>query len=142
MVLCTPFASIERSITVNTNDFEIGSPEHALALADYLEGREESTLGRSDIELCVKTLRDHGRDRRTRPIGKISADEPITIDLLERCLDRLVIAMKRAPQGGEVYLPIWKRLEAEIEARKSTESIMARARRRYETIDFSARPAS
>ncbi|MBR1131932.1 hypothetical protein JQ592_26860 [Bradyrhizobium iriomotense] len=75
-------------------------------------------------------------------MGKISADEPITIDLLERCLDRLAIAMKRAPQGGEVYLPIFESFEADIEKMKATESTMARARRRYQAIDLSARPAS
>lgn len=123
-------------------DLDIGSPEHALALADGLEGLEEAWLGPSDIELCVKALRDHARDRRTCPIGKISADEPITIDLLERCLDRLAIAMARAPQGGEVYLPIFERFEAEIEAKKASESTMARARRRYQTIELSARPVS
>lgn len=124
------------------DDFEIGSPEHARALADCLEGQEDVLLGPSDIELCVKALRERARDRRTHPIRKISADEPITIDLLERCLDRLALAMKQTPQGGEVYLPIWERLEAEIEARKATESAMARVRRCYQTIDLSARPAS
>ena len=63
-------------------------------------------------------------------IGKISADGEITVDLLERCLDRLALVMHRASQGGEVYLPIFERLEAEIEARKASESTMARALRR------------
>lgn len=63
-------------------------------------------------------------------IGKISADGEITIEVLERCLDRLAIAMERAPQGGEVYLPIFERLESEIEAKKASESTMARALRR------------
>lgn len=127
---------------MNIDDFEICSPEHAHALADCLEGQEEVLLGPSDIELCVKVLRERAHARRTRPIRRISADEPSTVEMLERCLDRLALAMKRAPQGGEVYLPLWERLEAEIEARKATESTMARARRRYEAIDFSARPAS
>ncbi|MBR0883502.1 hypothetical protein ABIF65_002529 [Bradyrhizobium japonicum] len=65
-----------------------------------------------------------------RPIGKIPADGEITIEVLERCLDRLAIAMERAPQGGEVYLPIFERLEAEIETKKASESTMARALRR------------
>jgi len=63
-------------------------------------------------------------------IGTISADGEITIETLERCLDRLAIAMERAPQGGEVYLPIFERLEAEIETKKASESTMARALRR------------
>lgn len=113
------------------DDFELGSPEHALALADGLEGVEEASLGPSDLELCVKALRDHARGRRSRAIGKISADGEITIEVLEACLDRLAIAMERAPQGGKVYLPIWERLEAEIEASKASESTMARARGRF-----------
>jgi hypothetical protein len=142
MVLRTPSASIESSITVNIDDFEIGSAEHALALADCLDGGEEATLGPSDIELCVKALRDRAGHRGIHTIGKISAEEPITIDLLERCLDRLAVVMARAPQGGEVYLPIWERFEAEMEAKKASESTMARARQRYQTIDSSACPAS
>ena len=63
-------------------------------------------------------------------IGKVSADGEITIDVLERCLDRLAIAMQRATQGGEIYLPIFERLEAEIEAKKASENTMARALRR------------
>ncbi|WP_315743178.1 MULTISPECIES: hypothetical protein [unclassified Bradyrhizobium] len=70
----------------------------------------------------------HANDNRA--IGKISADAEITVELLERCLDRLAIAMQRAPQGGEVYLPLYERLEREIEAKKATESTMARALRR------------
>ena len=62
--------------------------------------------------------------------GKISADDEITIDLLESCLDRLAIVMRRAPQGGEVYLPIFERLEEQIMAKKANESRMARVMRR------------
>jgi hypothetical protein len=113
-----------------TDDIEIGSYEHAVALAAFLEGREEVTLGPSDIELCAKCLRERPPERRIRAIRKISADEPITVDVLERCLDRLAFAMQRAPQGGEVYLPLYERLEADIEARKASESTMARVLRR------------
>lgn len=60
--------------------------------------------------------------------GKISADEPITVDLLERCLDRLAIAMERAPMGGEVYLPIFEWLESELAAAKAKEDMLERAR--------------
>jgi hypothetical protein len=63
-------------------------------------------------------------------IGTITVDAEITVELLERCLDRLAIAMQRAPQGGEFYLPLYERLEREIEAKKATESTMARAQRR------------
>lgn len=63
-------------------------------------------------------------------IGMIFADGEITIDLLERCLDRLAVVMHRASQGGEVYLPIFERLEREIADRHASESTMARAMRR------------
>ncbi|WFT91409.1 hypothetical protein QA633_23895 [Bradyrhizobium barranii] len=65
---------------------------------------------------------------RRSPYRKISADEPITVDLLERCLDRLAIAMARAPQGGEVYLPIFEWLESELDALKKKEAVLERAR--------------
>lgn len=125
---------------MNIDDIKIGSPEHALALADCLEGVEEASLGPSDIELCVKALRERANAHRTRPIRKISADEPITVEILECCLDRLADIMAKAPQGGEVYLPIWERLEREIEVRKTTESRMARARRRYEATRLIGSP--
>lgn len=62
------------------------------------------------------------------PDLKITANEPITVDVLERCLDRLALVMHRAPMGGEVYLPIWERLEAEIATLKAKEDMMERAR--------------
>jgi hypothetical protein len=62
--------------------------------------------------------------------GRISAEGEISIETLERCLDRLAIAMHRAPQGGEIYLPIFERLEREIDAKKANESAMSRAIRR------------
>lgn len=55
-------------------------------------------------------------------------DEPITVDLLERCLDRLAIAMERAPMGDEVYLPIFEWLESELAAAKAKEDMLERAR--------------
>ncbi|MGM4886441.1 hypothetical protein [Tardiphaga sp. 11_C7_N12_6] len=64
-------------------------------------------------------------------LNKISADYEITVEVLERCLDRLAIVMQRANQSGEVYLPIFERLEREIEAKKASESTMARAMRRF-----------
>ncbi|QND70745.1 hypothetical protein [Tardiphaga robiniae] len=63
-------------------------------------------------------------------LGWISAEGEITIETLERCLDRLAVIMHRASQGGEVYLPIFERLEREIEAKKASESTMVRAMRR------------
>jgi hypothetical protein len=62
------------------------------------------------------------------PYPKISADGEITIEMLERCLARLAIVMARAPHRGEVYLPIFQRLEDEIEAKKVKEVTLERAR--------------
>jgi hypothetical protein len=58
----------------------------------------------------------------------ISADKPITVDLLDRCLDRLAYAMQQSPQGGEVYLPIFERFEAELASLKAKEAMLERAR--------------
>ncbi|MGY3117908.1 hypothetical protein ACVWXQ_001845 [Bradyrhizobium sp. S3.14.4] len=65
---------------------------------------------------------------RRSPYRKISADEPITIDLLERCLDCLAILMHQSPNGGEVYLPIWERLESVLDALKKKEAMLERVR--------------
>ncbi|MCP1766070.1 hypothetical protein [Bradyrhizobium japonicum] len=54
--------------------------------------------------------------------------DPITVAKLEWCLDRLAHAMHRAPQGGEVYLPIFERLESELAAAKAKEAMLERAR--------------
>jgi hypothetical protein len=41
-------------------------------------------------------------------------NEPITIDTIEDGLDRVALAMEKAGPRGEVYLPIYERLEAEL----------------------------
>lgn len=56
--------------------------------------------------------------------------DPITVATLEWCLDRLAYAMHRAPMGGEVYLPIYERLESDLAAAKAKEDMMERARAR------------
>ncbi|MEY9880458.1 hypothetical protein [Bradyrhizobium sp. USDA 329] len=52
----------------------------------------------------------------------------ITIEVLERCLDCLAILMNQSPKGGEVYLPLFERLESELAALKAKEDMMERAR--------------
>ncbi len=42
-------------------------------------------------------------------------DDVITVPRLEWCLDRLSLIMHRAGKYAEVYLPIFERLESEIE---------------------------
>jgi hypothetical protein len=63
-------------------------------------------------------------------LSSITDDVEISVELLERCLDRLAIVMHRAGPGGEVYLPIFERLEREITMRQASESAMSRALRR------------
>ena len=54
----------------------------------------------------------------------------ITTEILERCLDRLAQIIVQAGDKGAVYLPIYERLETELERLKATEERMARVRER------------
>jgi hypothetical protein len=58
--------------------------------------------------------------------------EPITLAKLERSIDRVALAMRRAGKKGEVYLPIFERLESEIAAARAKEATLERARQRCE----------
>lgn len=65
---------------------------------------------------------------RARPRPKIP---PITIELLEKCLDRLALIAERAgPVDGPKVLPIYQRLEDEIAKLRATEDAMARVKAR------------
>ncbi|KRQ03495.1 hypothetical protein AOQ71_32865 [Bradyrhizobium manausense] len=63
-------------------------------------------------------------------IARHGNGDPITVATLEWCLDRLAYAMHRAPQGGEVYLPIFERLESDLAALRAKEAMLERARAR------------
>lgn len=54
----------------------------------------------------------------------------ITADVLEKCLDRVALAIDQAGDKGAVYLPIYDRLEAELKALKDNEDRVARIRAR------------
>jgi hypothetical protein len=54
----------------------------------------------------------------------------ITVDVLEKCLDRVALAIDQAGDKGAVYLPIYDRLEAELKALKDKEDRLARIRAR------------
>jgi hypothetical protein len=66
----------------------------------------------------------HGA-RDIRPI-----QTPVTLDLLEKCLDRVALLIAENGDKGTVYLPIYDRLEAELRALKANEDRMARIRER------------
>jgi hypothetical protein len=54
----------------------------------------------------------------------------ITVDILEKCLDRVALAIDQAGDKGAVYLPIYDRLEAELKALKDKEDRLARIQAR------------
>ena len=54
----------------------------------------------------------------------------ITVAVLEKCLDRVALLITESGDKGAVYLPIYDRLEAELEALKAREDRMARIRAR------------
>jgi len=54
------------------------------------------------------------------------ASKPITIDRIERCLDRLAQIMVASGAEGRAYLPIYERLESELEAMRDTDDKMSR----------------
>jgi hypothetical protein len=67
----------------------------------------------------------HWAAGRSRPAGV-----SITVDVLEKCLDRVALAIDQAGDKGAVYLPIYDRLEAELKALKDKEDRVARIRAR------------
>jgi hypothetical protein len=54
----------------------------------------------------------------------------ITVAVLEKCLDRVALLIADSGDKGAVYLPIYERLEAELDALKAREDRMARIRAR------------
>lgn len=54
------------------------------------------------------------------------ASKPITIDRIERCLDRLAQIMVASGAEGRVYLPIYERLESELESMRDADGKMSR----------------
>jgi hypothetical protein len=70
-------------------------------------------------------------DRLPSSSGAVTPNcRPITADVLEKCLDRVALAIDRAGHKGAVYLPIYDRLEAELKALKDKEDRLARIKAR------------
>jgi len=53
--------------------------------------------------------------------------EPITVERIEWCLDRVAIAIAKAGDHGSVYLPIYRRLERELAALKEDSTSLSAA---------------
>lgn len=49
---------------------------------------------------------------------------------IEKALDRVALAMERAGKNGDVYLPIYERLESELVIEREKEDRLSRARSR------------
>ena len=58
------------------------------------------------------------------------ASDAITVDVLEKCLDRVALLIAEGGEKGDVYLPIYDRLEAELEALRAKKDRMERIRAR------------
>ena len=69
------------------------------------------------------------RHRHRVPHSKKPGVE-VSIEVLEKCLDRLALVIDRAGKRGAVYLPIYERIEAELDALRAKEERMERARQR------------
>jgi hypothetical protein len=69
------------------------------------------------------------RHRHRTPLNK-KPNVEVSLEVLEKCLDRVALAIDRAGKRGVVYLPIYERVEAELEILRAKEERMERARRR------------
>ncbi|MCP3412723.1 hypothetical protein NLM16_01260 [Bradyrhizobium brasilense] len=70
----------------------------------------------------------NGAHRHSGRATPRSPDDPITIADLKWCLDRVALVMHRAGKKADVYLPIFERLESELDILKKKEAALERAR--------------
>jgi hypothetical protein len=54
----------------------------------------------------------------------------ITVDILERCLDRMALLITESGDKGVAYLPVYERLETELAELAAKQDRMARIRAR------------
>jgi hypothetical protein len=77
----------------------------------------------------VQTQR-HMRHRYRAPHGSKLRIE-VNVEVLEKHLDRLALAIDRAGKRGALYLPIYERIEAKLEELRAEEARMERVRQRF-----------
>lgn len=58
--------------------------------------------------------------------GRLEGDL-VSAERIERCLDRLSVAMVKAGQDGRKFLPLYQRLEYELAAALERDSILSSA---------------
>ena len=63
-------------------------------------------------------------------IGEDEPDGPVTAARLERCLDRLAFIMSRRSNGGAEFLPLYRRIERDIEEQRAIDAALDQARDR------------
>jgi hypothetical protein len=76
----------------------------------------------------VQTQRHMRHRYRAHHNSKLSVE--VNVEVLEKHLDRLALAIDRAGKRGAVYLPIYERIEAKLEELRAKEARMKRARQR------------
>ncbi len=65
-----------------------------------------------------------------RTPSKQKTRDEVSIEILEKHLDRLALAISRAGKCGAMYLPIYERIEAELDALRAKEERMERVHQR------------
>jgi hypothetical protein len=73
------------------------------------------------------------RHRHRAPFNK-KPNVEVSVEVLEKCLDRVALAIDRAGKRGAVYLPIYERIEAELDTLRAKEERMERARQRLKQL--------
>lgn len=72
--------------------------------------------------------------RRTRQSWATRPLPPVTVEEIEGHLDYLAGLMDRAGKDAELLLPIWRRLDRELTARRDADSLLASARERLKSV--------
>lgn len=67
--------------------------------------------------------------------------QQITIATLETALDRLAVIMSEAPDEGLAYLPIWRRIERELEALRTQNDDLSAVRARLSRLSSAQKAA-
>lgn len=59
---------------------------------------------------------------------------PVTVERIERAMDEVALAIDMAGDRGTVYLPIFERLERELQACRAKQTTLSSVRARLERL--------